>query len=375
MYEGKGRATTLRARYAACAAWSVLAVSAAASATAAAQSSVALYGRLNTAMEYAWTGGDQAQSSSARMTNNRSVFGLRGAESLGDGLSAIFQIESGIAPNTGNGQIASRNTRVGLDSPYGTLFLGHWHTAYTESTMKLDPYYATTAGYMALIGNGSAASTSNIENTSSFDRRQKNSLHYRSPQWRGWSGGFSWGLPQERMTTPRDPQLFSWSASYQQDGLDLIMAYELHRNYQVANSHDDAIKFGLSYTFASTRLNLVYEQLRYQTATGDLARKGYYASVVQKLGSGSLTAAVGLAANGTGESRQTVGNVKSGAGTGAVQFTLGYEQPLSKRTSVYGYYSRINNRSQAAYDFAINELGVTPGGRAQTVALGLKHQF
>ena len=36
---------------------------------------------------------------------------------------------------------------------------------------------------------------------------------------------------------------------------------------------------------AATRaINFVVEQLRYQTATGDLRRKGYYVSVVQKLG-------------------------------------------------------------------------------------------
>ncbi len=343
--------------------------------SASAQSSVTLYGRLNTALEYAWISGGDNAGSGSRMTNNRSVFGLRGEEDLGNGLSAIFQIESGIAPNTGQGEIASRNTRVGLSSPYGTFFLGNWHTAYTESTLKMDPYYPTTAGYMALMGNGSASSSGNVENTSSFDRRQKNSLHFRSADWHGLSAGFTWGLPQERMTTPRDPQLFSWSAAYKEGPLSLVAAYELHKNYQVADSHDDAFKAGASYAFPSTTINLVFEQLRYETATGDLRRKGYYMSVVQKLGSGSLSASVGYAANGTGPSTQRVGYVRSGEKTGAVQYTVGFEQPLSKRTSVYTYYSKIKNRSNAAYDFAINELGVTAGASPQTIAFGLRHNF
>ena len=343
--------------------------------SATAQSSVTLYGRLNTALEYAWISGGDNAGSGSRMTNNRSVFGLRGEEDLGNGLSAIFQIESGIALNTGQGEIASRNTRLGLASPYGTFFLGNWHTAYTESTMKMDPYYPMTAGYMALMGNGSASSSGNIENTSSFDRRQKNSLHFRSAEWNGLSAGFTWGLPQERMTTPRNPPLFSWSAAYTEGPLALVAAYELHRNYQMADSHDDAIKLGASYSFPTTTINLVVEQLRYQTPTGDLRRKGYYVSLVQKLGSGSLNASVGYAANGTGPSTQQVGYVRSGENTGAVQYTLGYEQPLSKRTSVYAYYSKIKNRSNAAYDFAINELGVTAGASPQTIALGLRHSF
>lgn len=97
--------------------------------------------------------------------------------------------------------------------------------------------------------------------------------------------------------------------------------------------------------------------------------------MVQKLGTGSLNASVGYAANGTGPSTQRVGYVRSGQNTGAVQYTMGYEQPLSKRTSVYAYYSKIKNRSNAAYDFAINELGVTAGASPQTIALGLRHSF
>ena len=340
-----------------------------------AQSSVTLYGRLNTALESSWISGGPEPGSAARMTNNRSVFGLRGTEWLGDGTSAIFQIESGIALNTGQGQIASRNTRVGFDGPYGTLFLGNWHTPYTEATLAYDPYYATTAAYMALLGNGSAASTGNVENTSSFDRRQNNSLQYRTPSWQGLSGGFAWGLPQEKMTTPRNPQLFSWSGSYDRGGLNLALAYELHRNYQAANTHDDAFKMGLSYQFPTTRVAVVYERLRYRTASGSLTRDGYYVSIVQALGRGSLRAALGVASNGRGASTQTVGFVRSGSDTGAAQWTVGYDYPLSPRTALYGYYSRISNRARADYDFAINSLGVTQGTSPQTLAIGLRHNF
>lgn len=347
----------------------------AAAGAAHAQSSVTLYGRLNTALEHSWVSGSGNDQSGTRMTNNRSVFGLRGTEALGGGWSAVFQIESGISLATGQGQIASRNTRVGLDSPYGTFFLGQWHTAYTESTTAFDPYYPTTAGYMSLIGNGSAAQTDNVENTSSFDRRQKNSLHYRSPIVNGFSGGFSWGLPQERGVDPRNPQLFSWSGKYTDGALSLVLAYELHRNYQAAGTQDHAIKTGVSYQFPTTLVSLVFEQLRYETPTGTLSRKGYYASVKQQLWGGNLIGAVGVAANGTGSARQAVGFVSSGPDTGAIQYTLGYDYALSKRTSLYTYYSKIKNRGNAAYDFAINDIPVSAGASPQTLAIGLRHYF
>ncbi len=55
--------------------------------------------------------------------------------------------------------------------------------------------------------------------------------------------------------------------------------------------------------------------------------------------------------------------------------TVGYDYPLSKRTAWFVYYSRINNKKNAIYDFAINELGVSAGADPQTVALGMRHYF
>ncbi|KJK25921.1 hypothetical protein UB46_02625 [Burkholderiaceae bacterium 16] len=49
--------------------------------------------------------------------------------------------------------------------------------------------------------------------------------------------------------------------------------------------------------------------------------------------------------------------------------------PLSKRTALFTYYSRINNKKNAIDDFAINGLGVSTGADPQTFALGMRHYF
>lgn len=344
-----------------------------------AQSSVTVYGRLNMAMEYsrASTATDGTHLGSVvRMTNYRSVFGLRGEEGLGGSFKAVWQIESNLSIDTGEGQIASRNSRVGLQGDYGLLFMGHWHTPYTESTMAYDPYYPTTAGYMALMGNGSTSSSDNVQDTSSFDRRQKNILQYRSPQLAGVSVWLGWGLPEEKNTVARNPALYSAAVVYENGPLNATAAYEIHQHYQAAGRNDDALKFGMSYQlFPGTRIAAVYEHLHYRTDTGDLQRNGYYASLVQQVGTGSLRVGFALAANGTGSSTDTVGFFRSGAETGATQLTVGYDYPLSKRTALFVYYSRINNKKNAIYDFAINELGVSAGADPQTVALGMRHYF
>jgi predicted porin len=349
-----------------------------AAAPALADNAVTIYGRLNTAAEYVTvtTATDGTKLGNiARLTNNRSVFGLRGEEDLGYGLKAIWQVESTLSIDTGAGQIAARDTRLGLQGPFGALFMGNWDTPYTTSTKGYDPYYPTTAGYMALMGNGAAATTDNVENTSSFDRRQKNSLHYQTPKWNGLGGAFAWGLPEEKLTVPRNPALYSFATAYDRGPLNMTLAYEIHQAYQTAGRNDDAIKAGVSYQFPSTRVSAVYEHLHYRTATGDLTRDSYYVSLVQQVGTGSVRAGFTFASDGAGNAKETIGSVRSGPETGAFQVTVGYDYPLSKRTAVYAYYSRINNRSNAAYDFAINSVGVHAGADPQTFALGMRHNF
>ncbi|WP_137926598.1 porin [Cupriavidus sp. 2SB] len=342
-------------------------------------STVTLYGRLNTAIEYsrASTATDGTSLGSVvRQTNYRSVWGLRGEEDLGGSLKALWQIESNLSIDNGQGGIATRNSRIGLQGDYGLLFMGHWHTPYTESTMAYDPYYPTTAGYMALIGNGSTSTSDNVQDTSSFDRRQKNIVQYRSPQMAGVSVWLGWGLPEEKTTVPRNPALYSAAVVYDKGPLNATVAYEMHQHYQAAGRNDDAIKVGVAYQlFKGTRISALYEHLHYRTDTGDLQRNGYYASLVQQIGVGSLRLGFALAANGTGSSTDTVGFFRSGSQTGATQFTVGYDYPLSKRTALFAFYSRINNKRNAVYDFAINELGVSAGADPQTFALGMRHSF
>ena len=61
-----------------------------------------------------------------RVTSNSSLIGFQGAEDLGNGLKAIWQVESGLAIDTGGGNFGTRDTFIGLTSPsMGTLQLGY----------------------------------------------------------------------------------------------------------------------------------------------------------------------------------------------------------------------------------------------------------
>src|ERR1700737_3250569 len=90
-----------------------------------AQSSVTLYGLIDTGIVYTnsqsasgvpGTGHSAWQENSSMLSN--SVWGLKGSEDLGGGLSAIFRLENGFSVNNGKtyhpGTIFGHHSYVGL---------------------------------------------------------------------------------------------------------------------------------------------------------------------------------------------------------------------------------------------------------------------
>lgn len=344
---------------------------------AAAQSSVAVYGRLNAALERVETSANAAGRavSASRLSNNRSVFGFRGTEDLGGGLKAIFQIEGTLSLDTGAGSPAQRDTRVGLEGGYGTLFLGHWTTPYNNATSGLDPFYPTTAGYMSIMGNGAASTVDNVGDTASFDRRQHNGVHYYTPAWRGWQLRAAHGLSEERPAGGAHPSLTSLAAVYEQGPWYAVLAHERHRAYQGRGRDDSGSKAAVAYRFGDTRLAAIAERLEYETASGKLERRAYYLSATHQIGPHGLRLGVARASDGRGASTQRIGYIRRGPATGATHATLGYDYTLSKRSSVFAYYTRLDNEANAVHDFAINSLTASPGATLKGLALGMRHAF
>ncbi|WP_082855366.1 porin [Paraburkholderia phytofirmans] len=115
--------------------WAFSFLAAFASSASHAQSSVTLYGVIDTGVEYVTNVGPQ-KSSSVHMPSLTaslpSLWGLRGKEDLGGGLKAIFVLESGFAPAQGTlnqgGRLFGRQAYVGLSGRWGTLTLGRQYS-------------------------------------------------------------------------------------------------------------------------------------------------------------------------------------------------------------------------------------------------------
>lgn len=116
---------------------------------ACAQSSITIYGIADASLRYtdglnasnaAATGSASAVSSGI---NNTSRFGFRGSEDLGGGLSAIFNLESGINVDTGaqasSTKFFDRASVVGLKADWGTTTMGRQTTVLADSLGPVDP--------------------------------------------------------------------------------------------------------------------------------------------------------------------------------------------------------------------------------------------
>src|SRR4030095_15978113 len=150
---------------------------------------VTLYGRLNLTMEA--VKGDAvdpnlpatapAQNRTLyRVNSNSSRLGVRGTESLGGGLSAIFQIESSVNADSSGGVLATRETFVGLQGTWGTFKMGYFLAPYDD----IHPIFGNVPTLTTSILSTAAlwAQGSQGQNDGGFDNRVPNSIRYDSPR-------------------------------------------------------------------------------------------------------------------------------------------------------------------------------------------------
>jgi predicted porin len=228
---------------------------------------------------------------------------------------------------------------------------------------------------MSIIGNGAGAAVDNVNNLSSFDRRQANSIHYWSRPWKGVGLRLTHGLAEERPTSGARPSLTSAAVVYEQGPWYATLAHERHHEYQGPGLRDSGTKLAVARRFGDTRVALLAERLEYETAAGGLDRNAWYVSVTHQLGAHGLRLGLARAGDGKGVGGNRVGFVRGGARTGATHVTLGYEYTLSKRTALHAYVTHLDNEENGAYDFAINSLDAAPGATLKGAALGLRHAF
>lgn len=377
-----------------------LAIAAAVSAPAFADTSnVTVYGVANVSYDMTSTGssGANASFSSNKVSSNTSRIGFKGNEDLGDGLSAVWQIEQLIAIDGGQGaanSFATRNTYAGLKSDsLGTVLLGRHDTPYKISTRGMDVFGDSIADNRAVMGGGlntiaaprtaaagNATATLPIGAAASFDGRQTDVIAYISPAMSGFTGAIAYVAGAEGQTLATQTKGSAWSLAgmYGDGPLNASVAYEAHNSGSApgtiglgAGLKETAWKVGAGYTVDAFTINGVYESTNDNFAAGvnQLGHKAYYLSGKYNFGTNAVKVAYGKAGN------------NATANTGARQISVGIDHNLSKRTSVYALYTQLSNDTAATYALGNSGIGNGTvfmngaGSKPSAVSLGMKHTF
>jgi predicted porin len=372
---------------------------------------VTLYGRLN--VDYELLTGKQADGSNpnvSRLSSNSSRIGVRGTESLGGGLNAIFQIESNVSGDTGNSSgsgLASRETFVGFQGTWGTFKMGK----FLAPTDDLHPIFGNVPTYTTSI-----LSTADLwaQGTLSkfgggFDARLGNSVRYDSPVYSGFnysaqvsmrdSSGFAdnntgaapnfGGDNGDHTQELRHAYVWGIAGFYNNGPIQAGIGYEHNTKVRGPTLDDYDLTVTGAYNFGVVRPALVYERLDYDTPSGSLKRDFWGISLTAPLGPGAAYFFFGDALNGKGSAAEgtRVGGLTKGSDTASKQWELSYTYPLSKRTQVYAGYVKLQNESKAAYTFNINSYTFNttcvtntncpngPNGKPGGLVLGMIHLF
>lgn len=342
-----------------------------------AQTNVTLFGIVDAGIKLTDYDRGAARSLSGVQSGHRNAnrWGLRGAEDLGGGLSAIFRLEQGFDLGTGilgqGGRTFGRHSYVGLDGGMGTLALGrvsNFDGGSFDMLVQIDPFEA---------GFGIASLASTMSGAGGL--RVDNAVLYRTPMLGGFQAG--------------------WIHSFNTNGAQNAGGNSANTRYDNIGASFRAGQFYGAATYSVARFpdanNFEDQKMLHVGATYDLKTVKLHGAIGRETDvRSSLVSAVGKTAEGTdatmwmvgasapiGEKGQLLASYQKRDGKsqtiGANRFNadlavlgVGYVHSLSRRTSLYASIAKSNGlhtlqEGTADTDFA----------NRRELAVGLNHRF
>jgi len=342
----------------------------AATGAAFAQSSVTLYGLIDMSIANVKQGG-QSLTSMANEGQASNRLGFRGVEDLGGGMSATFVLEGGLSPDAGTpgGLNFLRQSTLGLRGGFGEVRIGRdytptfWnHSVYTAfGTNGLGNSVQTlgaTSGANALLGSGTSTAV-----------RADNSISYFTPNISGFQGQLMVGLKESTSNNTAN-EYTGVRLTYNKGPLSASLATASEGSAVNQTENYKRTNLGATYDFGVAKVFFFHV-------------RGEFIDRKQKQTAVGVTAPVGPGTAKFSYLKASYNAAATAAGLGlddATHVTLGYDYPLSKRTVVYGVWSRVSNDGVGAFTVAYGNgpstaAGVTPGGNSSGYAIGIRHSF
>ncbi|MGF6870938.1 porin [Paraburkholderia sp. MM5477-R1] len=338
--------------------------------TAYAQSSVTLYGIVDTGLLYTSRTLDPSTGHNAGHQFSfisggvgPSLFGLRGTEDLGGGTQAIFALESGIDManggfNDSNGNLFGRQAWVGVTGGFGTVKAGLQYSPFALSIIAMDPRNTSS------FGSGGPLYIGNVFVTGVFNA---NAVSYTSPTIAGFQGSalFAFGGMPGSFQAGRQ-----YSASLDYHAGPFVVSAAMYSGNAggtaITTPIPSTVEFsgrtiGASYQAGELTVKLNY--VNYKVA-GSFDNRVYGAG-----GSYFVTPAANINA---GVWYTSDGNDTSNH---SILAAAGLTYNLSKATLLYGQVGYVNNHGKMNTGLSLH--GALFGVQGSTVAadVGIRHVF
>ena len=369
--------------------------------SAAAQSSVTLYGVADVFVQYQDNGGNHSFSEKSGGSTG-SQFGLKGNEDLGNGLKAIFDVETGFNINNGtlfaNTQtLFYRQSWVGLkDDTYGSLTFGRQYQPSFWAVYFADPFRGNEVLSPLSAADLAGASDKATLATQYIAGRTSNSIVYTSPDMRGVHVYAMYALAstvtQPLVTT--NGNMLDLAANYSGYGFYAGLGYQFQHSGQetaplVASAPSLLTTFDLVSTehFTSAlayRWGIVNFQFNYtynkptDPPAGSVvaitpALKLPLSTLVHPFSIVELGATIQATAVDTIEIAGIERDVR-GVDDNTPGIEIGVDHNISKRTSFYMRAGYMKNNGSANVSWP-GTTGVASGSKQVIAVLGMTHRF
>lgn len=360
-----------------------------------AQSSVTLYGLIDTGITYTSNSGGHSNFQQASSILNGNRWGLRGSEDLGGGLKAIFVLENGFNLSNGklgqNSRMFGRQSFVGLSSnQFGTVTLGRQYDSVVD---YLGPLSLNGTQY-----GGTLASHPYDNDNLNNSVRINNAVKFQSVNYGGFKLGALYGFSNAAGSFA-DSRAYSVGASYVFGGLTVAAGYlqlngggsTTNANGAVANgdstfnaSRQRTYGGGASYAFGAANVGLVVTQTQLNNATSiGTSAAGTSSALPVTGGSARFT---NYEVNGrysftpawTLSGAYTFTDARlDGASPKYQQVTVQSDYALSKRTDVYAEAALQHVSSTGSSGITADIVGVSRSSTDSQVVgtVGIRHRF
>ncbi|CAM4311477.1 Putative porin transmembrane protein [Comamonas aquatilis] len=348
---------------------------------ASAQSSLQIYGIVDTALSSYRAEGAGSRQLLTPGGNQASRLGFREREDLGGGLRAGFDLEAGLNTDTGTGQTTNTNNQPsgnagggGLtfnrrsylylqSQQWGEIRLGRDYTPAFWNLFAYDPFRA---------GVGMSAHVLHGTTVTAF--RASNSVGYFSP---GCSGPSCKGLFYQAMLAfgengagpeRQDGRVYGMRIGYGYTQWEAVISAATTRN----RAADDYAQYSIggSYLWEGHRFMALLGEnrtgKRQATLDGANQVRFWQLGAIWKVGTDTIPMSI----------MRLTRNDNSASSS--QKYAIGYVHNLSKRTAIYGTYAYVDNRGSINLPVATGGLNgpiPTAGGNASGFDLGIRHSF